>query len=83
MFSTNKYYNHQHKTGADIFHSIPIDEKCIKFWSENQKERDHAEDVAVDGRTILKWIIKKQHVKVWNGFTWLKLGTSGGLLGAR
>jgi len=35
--------------------------KCIaKFWSENLKERDHSEDLGVDGNMILEWIIQKR-----------------------
>jgi hypothetical protein len=30
----------------------------MKFWSENLKGRDHSEDVGVDGRIILEWIIE-------------------------
>jgi hypothetical protein len=32
------------------------DGKEEEFWWESQKERDHYEDLDVDGRTILKWI---------------------------
>jgi len=28
-----------------------------KFWSENLKVRGHSEDLCVDGRIILKWIL--------------------------
>jgi hypothetical protein len=28
-----------------------------KFWSENLKGRSHSEDLAIDGRIILKWIL--------------------------
>jgi hypothetical protein len=27
-----------------------------KFWSENVKERDHSEDLSIDGKTILERI---------------------------
>jgi len=37
------------------------------FWSENQKERDHSEDLSVDGRIILEWILEKQGVKLDTG----------------
>jgi hypothetical protein len=31
------------------------------------------------GRKILKQVLKKQDVRVWAGFIWIKIGTSGGL----
>jgi len=34
------------------------DAKCIALWSENLKGRDHSEDVLLDGRIILEWILK-------------------------
>ena len=41
-----------------------------EFWWGNLKERDHLEDISVDGRVILKWVIKK-----WDGdFDWINLG---------
>jgi hypothetical protein len=51
-----------------------------KFWSENLNGRDHLEDLAVDGKIILEWILKKQVGRVWTGFIWLRIGTSGGVL---
>jgi hypothetical protein len=36
--------------------------------------------VGVDGRILLKCILKKQGVDVWTGFNWLKTRTDGGLL---
>jgi hypothetical protein len=32
------------------------------FWWGNLSERDHLEDPSVDGRIILRWILKK-----WDG----------------
>jgi hypothetical protein len=34
----------------------------------------------VDGRIILEWILKKWGEKVWTGFIWLRMGSSGELL---
>jgi len=31
----------------------------IIFWLENLKRRDHSEDIDVDGRTVLEWILGK------------------------
>jgi hypothetical protein len=38
------------------------------FWEENLKEEDHLEDTVVDGRIILKWLLK-----IWNGVVWFAL----------
>jgi hypothetical protein len=35
---------------------------------------------SVDGRIILERILGKQGGKVWTAFTWLRIGTSAGLL---
>jgi len=38
------------------------------------------EDLGTNGKIILEWILGKQGGKVWTGCTWLRIGTSGGLL---
>jgi len=52
----------------------------IKFWLENLKGRDHAEDLGRDGKISLEWILRKQDVKLLNGCIWLRIGTSSWLL---
>jgi hypothetical protein len=37
-------------------------------------------DIGVNERMILKFILKVQSVRIWNGFMWLRTGTRGGLL---
>jgi hypothetical protein len=51
-----------------------------KFLSENLKIRDLSEKVGVDGRIRLKWILEKEDGKLWTGFIWLRIRTSGGHL---
>jgi hypothetical protein len=38
------------------------------------------EDVDVDGRIILKWILEKYDGVLCTGLIWLRIGTSGELL---
>jgi hypothetical protein len=40
-------------------HVYGTEEVHTEFWWGNPKERDHLEDLGVDGRMILKWILKK------------------------
>jgi hypothetical protein len=40
------------------------------FWSESLKGRDHSEDLSVDGRIILKWILEE---KGWEGMDGIHL----------
>jgi hypothetical protein len=44
------------------------------------KERDHFEDLAVDGRIKLKQNLQKLDGMWWTGFIWFTLETSDGLL---
>jgi hypothetical protein len=39
-----------------------------KFWLKNMKGRDHLEDLDIDRRIILEWILEKKEWKVWVGF---------------
>jgi hypothetical protein len=50
------------------------------FWWVNLKGRYYLEDLGIDGNIILEWILRKLGVRVWNVFTWLRIGTNGGLL---
>jgi hypothetical protein len=38
---------------------------------------DHLEDRDVDGKIILKWILKTLDEGAWTGLIWLRIGTGG------
>jgi hypothetical protein len=42
--------------------------------------KNHLEDLDVDRKMILEWIVGTWDVKVWTGCMWHRIGTSGGLL---
>jgi hypothetical protein len=50
---------------------------------ENLKGRDYSEDLGIDGRIVLEWILGKLGGKVWTVCIWLRIGTSGELLSIR
>ena len=50
------------------------------LWWGNRKVRDHLEDLGVDGRIMLRWIVRKWGVGVWSRSSWLRIGTGDGHL---
>ena len=44
------------------------------------EERDHWGVQDVDGRIILRWIVRKWEGVVGTGWIWLRIGTGGGRL---
>ena len=55
-------------------------EKVIQGLGGGLRERGHLEDPGVDGRIILRWIIRKWDVGAWTGLIWLRIETGVGHL---
>jgi hypothetical protein len=51
-----------------------------KFFVGKYEWKKPLEDLVVDGRIILKWILGKQGSRVWIRLIWLRIGASGGFL---
>jgi hypothetical protein len=48
---------------------------CTTFRWGNLKKRDLLEDPGKDGGIILSWITRTCYVGLWNGSSWLRVGT--------
>jgi hypothetical protein len=50
------------------------------LWLVGPKARDHWENLGVGGRITLKWTLGRQGSMRRAGFSWLRIGSSGGLV---
>jgi hypothetical protein len=50
------------------------------FWLVGPKVRDHWEDLGVGGRITIRWTLGRQGSMGRTGFSWLRIGSDGGLL---
>jgi hypothetical protein len=53
---------------------------AYKMLVGNLKGGDHLEELSVDGKTLLEWMLEKYVEKVLIGFVWLRIRNCGGLL---
>jgi hypothetical protein len=63
-----------------MWHAWERGETCTGFWWDGPKEREHSKDQGVDVRMASEWTLGRLVGGVWSGFTWLRIGTVGGLL---
>ena len=62
-----------------MWHVWEIGEVHTGFWWEDLRQREHLEDLDVDGRIILKRVIKKWDGESMTGLIWLTGTVCGGL----
>jgi len=62
-----KWKQNKHSNNITTYAPCTDEKIYTKFLWENQKERDQSEDLDVDGRIILDWILRKQVEKVSTG----------------
>jgi hypothetical protein len=57
---------------------IGIGNACIILVGKLEKMRP-LKNLGIDGRIVLKWILRKQYAGMCTGFMWLRIRTSGKL----
>jgi hypothetical protein len=46
----------------------------------NLRKKVHLQDPGIDGKIILRWVLKKWNEVVWTGLIWITIGRGGGHL---
>jgi hypothetical protein len=73
--------NQDERDGWGMWHVWGTGKVLTGSWWGKLIERDHLEELCIDGKIILKWIFKKcDGGGAWTGLIWLRIGTVGGLL---
>jgi hypothetical protein len=60
-----------------MWHVWESGESYTEFWWGNLKKRDHLGNPGVDGRIILRWILRVWDVGLWTASSWLRIRTGG------
>jgi hypothetical protein len=66
-----------------MWHAWGRGEVLTGFWLGGPKVRDHWEDLGVGGKIILSWTSGREGSIGRTGFSWLRIGSSGGLFRSR
>ena len=60
---------------------LPFDRRGVyRILVGKPEGKNHLGDPGVDGRIILRWILRKWEGVVGTGWSWLRIGTVGGRL---
>jgi hypothetical protein len=60
-------------------HASERGEMLTEFWCGNPKEKNKLKDIGIDGRIILRGMLKSR-MRAWTGLNWLRLGTNSEVL---
>jgi hypothetical protein len=63
-----------------MWHAWGKGEVFTGFWLEDPKVRGYWKDLGVGGRITFRWTLGRQGSMGRTGFSWLRMGSSGGLL---
>jgi hypothetical protein len=63
--------------GRGLKHVWGKGEVHTEFCWGNPRERDLFEDLGINGRRILRWILRKWAMRARNVLIWLRIGTGG------
>jgi len=65
---------------ADIVAYMGYRRGAYRVFVCNVMERDHMEDLGLDGKVVLKWIFREWDGEAWTGLLCFRIGTGGGCL---
>jgi hypothetical protein len=58
-------------------HPTALYHLCTVFWLGDLRERNHLEDLGIDGGITTKWISKGWDGWAWTGWIWFRIEMSG------